>query len=216
MITCGIDFSKNSPGVCIRTDNDIKFLSFIRGEGSKKERINRQRIIDSGVDFIINKRTTPKDLEYTDLEIYKLYDAIELSKSIINTLPEEIDGVGIEGFSYGSKGGAVLDIAGYAYCMRILLFEKYGKDKVFVFSPGSVKKSGGKGNAGKEEMFQYFMNENDDFLKETNFWKGLKSEEIKAEKPVDDICDSFYVEKCTRNHLNSLKALQKVSLTPNL
>jgi len=211
MITVGIDMSKNSPGVCINNNGKISFLSFMRfdeSEGGKRMSKSRKSMIDhlhslrkSDVTVITNSRST-NIKEYTDLEYWKIEDATLLAESIIGELPDTVDMVGIEGFSYGSKGNSGLDIAGYAYCIRRELYKKYGP-KVCVFSPGNVKKTAGKGNAGKDEMFTFFMENIDPDLIKTKLWKGLKDQSIRNEKPVDDIIDSYYVQECTRQYFIS-------------
>jgi hypothetical protein len=111
--------------------------------------------------------------------------------------------VGLEGFSYGSKGNSGLDIAGYAYCVRKALFEKYGK-KLCVFSPGNVKKKAGKGNAGKDEMLDFFINWKDEDLRKTKLWNMISKKQISNDKPVDDIIDAYFIQECTKDYYNSI------------
>jgi hypothetical protein len=212
MIIVGIDMSKNSPGVCVREGDKLTFLSFIRGEEEsegKRMSKGRKRVIDhfamlrsKGVKIISNNRST-KVKEYTDLEVWKVMDASLLAETIVSALPDNVDMVGIEGFSYGSKGNSGLDIAGYAYCVRKALFEKYGMEKLCVFSPGNVKKTAGKGNAGKEEIMNFFLQSKEQDLNANPLWMGLSTGEITTEKPIDDLVDSYYVQECTKNHYES-------------
>lgn len=190
--------SKNSPGVCIREDDKLTFLSFIRGVENKRNSAHFASLREKGVKIITNPRST-KEKEYLELELWKIEDAALLAKTIVSELPDEVDFVGMEGFSYGSKGNSGLDIAGYAYCVRKELFEKYGR-KLCVFSPGNVKKVAGKGNAGKDEIMKFFMQCEEPSLRENGFWKGLYENEIVSEKPVDDLVDAYYVQECTRQH----------------
>ena len=211
MIVIGIDMSKNSPGVCIRENDKLTFLSFIRGseDGGRMSK-SRKRMIDhydllrkAGVKITTNPRST-NIKEYSELEVYKIMDASLLAETIVSSLPDEVDMVGMEGFSYGSKGNAGLDIAGYAYCVRKALYEKYGT-KLCIFSPGNVKKKAGKGNAGKEEIMQFFLACQDEDLKNNEFWKGLSTQKITSDKPVDDLVDAYYVQECTRAYYENKK-----------
>ena len=203
--------SKNSPGVCIRENDKLTFLSFIRGseDGGRMSK-SRKRMIDhydllrkAGVKITTNPRST-NIKEYSELEVYKIMDASLLAETIVSSLPDEVDMVGMEGFSYGSKGNAGLDIAGYAYCVRKALYEKYGT-KLCIFSPGNVKKKAGKGNAGKEEIMQFFLACQDEDLKNNEFWKGLSTQKITSDKPVDDLVDAYYVQECTRAYYENKK-----------
>ena len=199
--------SKNSPGVCIREGDKLTFLSFIRGGESKKNKHHFDILRASGVQIIFNPRST-KLKEYTELEVWKVSDATLLSETIISHLPDQIDMIGMEGFSYGSKGNAGLDIAGYAYCLRKSIFQKYGASKMCIFSPGNVKKVAGKGNAGKEEIMRFFLSCEDVDIRNNDFWQNLSSGILSSsEKPVDDLVDSYYVQECALRYIKSKEAL---------
>lgn len=212
IVTVGIDMSKNSPGVCIRKGEELLFLSFIRSdESTEGKRMSKSRkammdhyatLRENGVVIVSNDRSTSAR-EYSDLEAWKIMDASLLASTIVSHLPDEVDMVGIEGFSYGSKGNSGLDIAGYAYCLRKELFEKYGSSKFCVFSPANVKKAAGKGNAGKDEIMEYFLKCQDVALRSSGLWKNLSSGAIRKDKPVDDLIDSYYVQECTTRHMLS-------------
>jgi hypothetical protein len=197
MTIVGIDMSKNSPGVCIRNGEKLTFLSFIRGKETKKTSAHFASLRERGIVIVNNPRAT-NIKTYSELEVWKIMDASLLAETIVDNLPDEVDMVGLEGFSYGSKGNSGLDIAGYAYCLRKALFEKYGQDKLCIFSPGNVKKTAGKGNAGKEEIMNFFLSSENPDLRNNEFWKGLSDGELTKDKPVDDLVDSFYVQECTR------------------
>lgn len=190
--------SKNSPGVCVREDDKLSFLSFIRGAETKRNTGHFSTLRDKGVKIVLNPRST-KIKEYSELEMWKIEDASKLAKTIVENLPEEVDLIGIEGFSYGSKGNSGLDIAGYAYCLREELFEKYGK-KLCVFSPSNVKKQAGKGNAGKPEIKKFFLETQEPSLMANPLWKSLYENEIVDEKPIDDLIDAYFVQECTRQY----------------
>jgi hypothetical protein len=218
MIVVGIDMSKNSPGVCVREGDKLTFLSFIRSdedEVGKRMSKSRKRMMDhyevlrkAGVKIVSNARSTNLK-EYSDLEVWKISDASLLAETIVSNLPDNVDMVGMEGFSYGSKGNSGLDIAGYAYCVRKALFEKYGASKLCIFSPANVKKVAGKGNAGKDDIMKFFHSCEDPDLRNNEFWKGLTENKVTNDKPVDDLVDAYYVQECTRRHfeskLNSIK-----------
>lgn len=192
--------SRNSPGVCVRREyegeSSLEFISFIRDAENKRNTDHYTSLRSAGVRVIFNPRR-PSSKDYSPLEIWKLEDADLLAKEIVDSLPAVVDRVGIEGFSYGSKGNSGLDIAGYAYSVRTRLLHRYGKNKLCVFSPASVKKEAGKGNAGKEQMMEMFLQRKDTLLEESPFWKGLSEGTLANQKPVDDLVDAYFIQECT-------------------
>lgn len=208
MIIVGIDMSKNSPGVCIRRDSSLEFLSFLRGKDSgkisKKDEDHFILLDSCGVKVYHYNFMQPVGMEYSDSESWKAQDASRYAEWIVSHLPEKIDFVGIEGFSYGSSGNSFIDIVGYGYAVRMALIKKYGAEKFSVFSPGNVKKTAGKGNANKEAIMQFFLDSKSEDLQATEFWKKLSSGELdKSKKPVDDMVDGFYVQECAKNFYTS-------------
>ena len=193
MTIVGIDMSINSPGVCIRKGDEITFLSFIRGEEKKSVASHYATLRECGVKIVCNTRTK-NTKEYLESEVWKVEDSVLLAESIVENLPDEVDMVGLEGFSYGSKGNSGLDIAGYAYSLRSALLKKYGSLKLGIFSPGNVKKTAGKGNANKDLIMEFFLQEKG-VIRENLFWKGIFEGEIEKKKPVDDLVDSYYVQE---------------------
>lgn len=206
MTIIGIDYSKNSPGVCIREGNDLRFISFTRGidqTGNPKKKdkgtLQFRAVKEAGVKVVYHEMRPPKGMEYSESEAFKIADATALAQLVVDNLPDEADMVGIEGFSYGARGNAVLDIAGYGYAIRGAILKKYGRDKICIFAPSAVKKVGGKGNAGKPEMMEYFFARTDQELRSTGFWQSLTNGTLdKVLKPVDDLVDSYFVQECAR------------------
>lgn len=195
--------SKNSPGVCINNNGKLYFKSFYRGNPSKKEKNNFDLIEESeDMDVHYNKNKRPAKMSYEIQERWNILDAIQSIDNIISNLPDA-DFVAMEGFSYGSKGNAGLDIAGYAYILRQKLVEKYGAAKMYIISPSEIKMNAGKGNAGKELMLQYFLNKTDDYIINTSLFKYIKDKSINpVEKPIDDIIDAFWIQEILKKKVN--------------
>jgi hypothetical protein len=198
MTIIGIDMSKNSPGVCVRDGQELTFHSFYRARDTGKNKIHFEALRNAGVKMHLYDRFPVPKTEYSESEAWKANDALLYSKFIFSHLPDQIDFLGIEGFSYGSKGNSAIDIVGYGYAVRMAAIEKYGQDKFSVFAPGNVKKMAGKGNAGKEEIFQRFLAESNYSLTSTGYWKGLSTKTLEYLKPVDDLCDAYYVQECAK------------------
>jgi hypothetical protein len=210
MTFVGIDYSKNSPGICTWEDGKVSFISVTRGSekiltGKGKNCVQFRAIEEYGVRLHFHDSHPARNLEYSESEEFKIYDACELAKLVVTLLPDHVDKVGIEGFSYGARGNAVLDVAGYGYCIRAELLRKYGRNKLSIFAPSAVKRIAGKGNAGKPEMMEYFLKTEDPELRTTGFWKALSEGKLdKVLKPVDDLVDAYWVMKCTQNFYTNL------------
>ena len=187
--------SKNSPALCLREDDNLKFISFIRDSERKSNYEKYKLFKDSGVEIVFNTRNT-KEKEYSKLERFKIEDAVLLADKIVEYLPLNTDMIGLEGFSYNSIGNSGLDIAGYAYCLRSSIYKKFGANKLSIFAPSQVKRLSGKGNANKEFIYNYFKAKNETVLKNNLFWQRINDDTIKFEKPVDDLIDSYLVQEC--------------------
>ena len=102
----------------------------------------------------------------------------------------------IEGYSYGSKGQGLFQIAENCGILKYRLQEKSYPYETVV--PSVVKKGAtGKGNADKDMMYNAFV-------AETNI--DLKSifETEKVGNPISDIADSYFIQKV--GYENSIKS----------
>ncbi len=115
--------------------------------------------------------------------------AIEIIKQTQN--PE----IYIEGYSFGSKGQGVFQIAENCGILKYrLLEEEYGYHTVV---PSVVKKGAtGKGNADKDMMYEAFVKELPDY----NLKKLFDTE--KVGNPLSDIVDSYYIKKVGYENLS--------------
>jgi len=100
----------------------------------------------------------------------------------------------IEGYSFGSKGQGVFQIAENCGILKYrLLEEEYGYRTVV---PSVVKKGAtGKGNADKDMMYEAFCKELPDY----NLKKSFDTE--KVGNPLSDIVDSYYIKKVGYDNL---------------
>lgn len=201
MTIVGIDYSKNSPAACVIQEDSLRLISFYRASNeifNKKGKISEHfsTLRRCGLEFYLHELHAPPKLSYSESEEFKIYDASLLAKLVVDSLPSEADAVCLEGFSYGARGNAVLDVAGYAYCARQELLKKYGRNKLKIFAPSEVKRTAGKGNAGKPQMLEYFLACEDERLTSTETWKTMKEGKVDCVlKPLDDIVDAFWVAK---------------------
>jgi len=189
MVSAGIDYSINYPSVVINDNGLFRFISFERKDLSKK--------------YLF-------DIEHHIIEKYPdtLEDSIRLNKLIIHVLQQY--GVGlvkIEGFSYMSSGSSYIDLISYQSILRYMLFES--GIKLEIYSPKTVKKTAGKGNYNKMEMFDAFLNENldNDFYKNVlKFQNEIRKNNKEGtvtdiKKPYQDLIDAYWVLK-TESKIN--------------
>lgn len=125
MISAGIDQSLTGTAVCILDFSSLKKFNILH------------------VETIVTKPTMPhlKRLRHIVDSVYK---SLEKSK---------LDAISIEGYSFGSKGRAVFDLAELGGLLRMMIAETYGG--YHEVAPTVLKKYiTGKGSAKKEVMLE--------------------------------------------------------------
>ena len=173
----GIDYSLNSPAICIADDNfDFNKCSF-HFLTSKKKHIGKFGKNIFG--YEIKEYNTPIE-RFSNISTWAL-DIIHKYKS--NTAK-----VFIEGYSFGSKGQAVFQIAENCGILkyRLQMSPSILYDTIV---PSVVKKhASGKGNADKQLMYDSFKDHTKkDLMKMFDMGK--------LNNPVTDIIDSYYIAK---------------------
>ena len=173
----GIDYSLNSPAICIAGDDfDFDKCSF-HFLTSKKKHIGKFGKNIFGYEH--KEYNTPIE-RFTNISTWAL-DIIHKHKS-------DTAKVFIEGYSFGSKGQAVFQIAENCGILkyRLQMSPSILYDTIV---PSVVKKhASGKGNADKQLMYDSFKNHTkQDLLKMFDMGK--------LNNPVTDIVDSYYIAK---------------------
>jgi hypothetical protein len=214
MIHIGIDFSLNSPAVCIQDhDGSYQFISFFNygnrlwetEKTPKAFALHKELSPDTIMAFPYFRDVANKDFLHRERE--KLIDGKNIAELIVNLLVSMYGTsnvkIALEGFSYGSTGNSFIDIVQYNTFLRSMLLSAYGADNIYIFQPSHVKKIAGKGNANKHYMVKAFQDNilNDKNLKKTKLWKWIADKDfsVKILKPVDDLVDSYFI-------LNSIHA----------
>ena len=181
----GIDYSLNSPAICIADDNfDFNKCSF-HFLTSKKKHIGKFGKTIFG--YEIKDSNTPIE-RFSNISTWAL-DIIHKHKS--NTAK-----VFIEGYSFGSKGQAVFQIAENCGILKYRL--QMSPSMLYdTIVPSVVKKyASGKGNADKQLMY-------DSFTKHTGVDLMKMFDMNKLNNPVTDIIDSYYIAKVGNENSNS-------------
>ena len=183
----GIDYSLNSPAICIADDNfDFNKCSF-HFLTSKKKHIGKFGKNIFG--YEIKDYNTPIE-RFSNISTWAL-DIIHKHKS--NTAK-----VFIEGYSFGSKGQAVFQIAENCGILKYRL--QMSPTMLYdTIVPSVVKKyASGKGNADKQLMY-------DSFKEHTKIDLMKMFDMEKLNNPVTDIVDSYYIAKVGYENSKSKK-----------
>ena len=170
--TVGIDFSLNSPAICV-SNGSFKFEDcYFYYLTSKKKHIGNMMKNILGTEHTEYKNPIER---FANLTTWAL--------SIINKLTDPK--IFIEGYSFGSKGQAVFQIAENGGILKYRL--KQYDYKILV--PSVIKKfATGKGNADKQAMYEAFTKETKTNLLSVFDQKTLSN-------PVTDVIDSYYILK---------------------
>jgi hypothetical protein len=208
----GIDFSINSPAICIV--NDIDEFKFISLTNNSLTRFNKKKIPkgiqihkylwDNKIVDVIPYERHKKHEDYSVDQLQKLNDALMLANLVIDVISQNVDikkdiiHIAIEGYSYGSKGNSFIDLISFNSILRNKINENFilnSKDNIFdIYSPSHVKMYAGKGNAGKPQMYEFFMKKKDAISK-NSFYQYCKDEAYKEDipKPIDDLVDAYFI-----------------------
>ena len=182
-ITIGIDYSLTSPAVCINNGN-LMFYYLT----NKKKYIGKQseNIIGYEHDDWIDPIERFKNISNFVFEV--------IGKHISPTIGyRSIENIFIEGYSFGSKGQGLFQIAENCGILKYRLQEQNIPYETVV--PSVVKKGAtGKGNADKDMMYEAFV-------KETKLDLKKIFDTNKVGNPISDIADSYFIQKVGHDNL---------------
>lgn len=167
--------------------------------------------------------------DYSEGELVKLIDYDKITDQIISDIKSNIDEsketkIGIEGYSYSSDAGSIIDLVTFSTLLRKKLFDKISEN-ITVLSPSSLKLEACKwtypainegkkkekwvwrnnkgvsgGSFTKHDMFLSIIENNisDDW---SNLCRQLKGDIMcasKVPKPFEDCCDAFILYNIIR------------------
>lgn len=207
MNTIGIDFSLNYSSICVSNDDKLYYYSLIRSERQTKKQnslINELGKINCQQTIYLPKNQEIED-DYSKKEINKILDANIITKEIINIINkyDKISNIIIEGFSFGSLGQRALELGGYQFILRKEILELKDKN-LKILAPSTIKKTAGKGNYSKIEMFKAYVNNSsqDNILENCNVRKFILNNQenifINNKTILEPVCgliDSYWVQR---------------------
>lgn len=208
-----VDFSLNSPGLCIFNDKkkSYHFISYIKPKtGTKAEqRLQEELSLLEDVTLVYQPDFTNNE-SFSSAELLKVKRYDKMADDIINLVLQnsfEGDGfiIAFEGTSYGSKMGTnnMIDMAAGAAILKLKLLKTLNPEDLLTVAPTTIKKFAGKGNMNKLQLFDaYQKNVNEDqILAKSPLWKIVKDLEIgkKIPKPLDDLVDAYFLAAYVSN-----------------
>lgn len=206
-----IDFSLNSPGICIYSNNKYNFIGYLKpGTGTKKEQ-KLQEDLNSLEDTQISYQPDWTNNEaYSKSEMIKIQRHTQTAKDIIDAIIE-ITGndslfvIAFEGSSYGSSSGTnnIIDMAAGAAILKMEMMSRLEVLDMMTIAPSTIKKHAGKGNMKKDELWTKFL---ENVLKDSNLENssllGFCKVEVgitkKVPKPLDDLVDAYFLNHLAR------------------
>jgi hypothetical protein len=206
-----IDFSLNSPGICIYSNNKYNFIGYLKpGTGTKKE-----QKLQEDLDFLEDTQIAyqpdwTNNEAYSKSEMIKIQRHTQTANNIINMIVE-ITGnktpfvIAFEGSSYGSSAGTnnIIDMAAGAAILKMEMMSKLKVLDMMTIAPSTIKKHAGKGNMKKDELWTKFLENvlNDKSLENSSLLAFCKSEVgdvKKVPKPLDDLVDAYFLNHLAR------------------
>jgi len=179
IIVAGLDYSMTSPAICIHEGADWSIKNCTFYYLAKKPKL----IIES---------------DQLRGALYQEYDSQQerfdnLSNWALKHMNNhKVKTAGLEGYSYGSSSSRLFEIGENTGLLKFKMWS-FGID-FEVYAPPSVKKFGcGKGNAGKDLMWEAFVEETD-----LHLFNLFGVEVGKNWNPVSDIVDAYYI--CKMRH----------------
>jgi len=196
-----IDFSLNSPGICIYHNNKYTFFSYLKPKsGTKKEQALQEDMSRLDDVVFIEQPDFKNNLEYSSAELAKINRYIKTSKDIINQIKEISKGskeyiFAFEGTSFGSKQGTnnIIDMAAGAAILKMKIIEEFNPSTIETVAPSTIKKFVNKGNMSKLDIWPFFLNRADE-ISLSKFCVDHIGYDIKRiPKPFDDLIDAFFL-----------------------
>ena len=207
-----IDFSLNSPGICVFKDNKYNFIGYLKPKtGTKKEQILQEELNLLEDTRISHQPDWTNNEAYSKSEMIKIQRHTQTAKDIIDMIIE-ITGnespfvIAFEGSSYGSSAGTnnIIDMAAGAAILKMEMMSRLEVLEMMTISPSTIKKHAGKGNMKKDELWVKFLDNilNDTELETSSLLKFCKDNigVVKTiPKPMDDLVDAYFLNHLARS-----------------
>jgi len=200
-----IDFSLNSPGICIFAGGKYYFIGYLKpNTGTKAEQKLQEELNILADTQITHQPDWTNNEAYSKSEMIKIQRHTQTANDIINMIIE-IAGdeshfvIAFEGSSYGSSSGTnnIIDMAAGAAILKMELMSRLKVQDMMTIAPSTIKKFIHKGNMNKREIWPYFLDFKENInIPLINFCNQNIGNDIKSiPKPLDDLVDAFFMLK---------------------
>ena len=206
-----IDFSLNSPGICVYSNDKYYFIGYLKpGTGTKKEQRMQEELNLLGDTQISHQPDWTNNENYSKSEMIKVQRHMKTADDIINFILSVTETkkqyvVAFEGSSYGSSVGTnnIIDMAAGAAILKMEMMSRLEVLDMMTIAPSTIKKHAGNGRLKKDQLWLKFLENclEDPALKESSLWKYSKEEigEVKkVPKPMDDLVDAYFLNHLAR------------------
>jgi len=212
----GIDFSLNSPAFCFLNGDESCWGSLYRTDKDIAKQISKPKSPfnifggDAHFKFGYLSRRKPEGTYY-QCESIKLRSFEEITNQFFELFEKYLDPdtyVFMEGIIFGSPGNSLIDISMCTALIRMKIKNKIGHDKIYVFSPSSIKKYAIIGNAKKNQLYTALVEKHGENQELSPLVINLKQnigDWIKksgdVETPCSDIIDATWISLFGRNFI---------------
>lgn len=206
-----IDFSLNSPGICIYSNNEYHFIGYLKpGTGTKKEQKLQEELNLLGDTQITQQPDWTNNENYSKSEMIKIQRHMKTADDIINFILEITKSkknyvVAFEGSSYGSSAGTnnIIDMAAGAAILKMEMMSRLEVLDMMTIAPSTIKKHAGNGRLKKDQLWLKFLENvlEDSDLENSSLLKYSRDnigEVKKVPKPMDDLVDAYFLNHLAR------------------
>ena len=194
-----VDYSINSPGICLLKDGKPHFISYLKpNTGTKKEQ-KLQEEMGMLDDVTLIYQPEPDVIKQEMARVMRHRTIAEGLSDIIAeyTNPDEEYRIYFEGSSYGTSRfgtNSLIDLASASSIFKSYLIDRFNVTQLDVYAPTSIKKHVGKGNMKKIDMWYAFLSR-EEALKDSEFFKFClqQKDSKKLMKPLDDLVDAYFI-----------------------
>jgi len=199
-----IDYSINSPGICLLKDGKPYYISYIKPKsGTKKQQALQEEMNLLNDVTLINQPEPNVDKQ----ELARVMRHRTIAEGICDliaehTNPDEEYKIYFEGSSYGTSRfgtNSLIDLASASSILKSYLIDRFNVTVLEVYAPTTIKKHAGKGNMKKMEMWEKYIN--DESNRESGLWNFCQQfkEDKKIMKPLDDLVDAYFIMSYVRS-----------------